>query len=201
MFTFDRLLDNNLRLYGKIPEYLESRAILWPGFPKTLGELETVMERRKELLTISDRTPEQSAELTQVESLLRFPKKRRFVKLMIRGWVIVFLITRHRIIPIAVSAALVIVIIILPVLAYFQARQVHVGRAFTGSSTGIFDYSADRVDVYPAAHDSPSEVQSLGKKKLFLLGQNAQYAVLYSPKDHATIRVPVAAVIITDVPS
>lgn len=88
------------------------------------------------------------------------------------------------------------VIILLPTLAFFQASQVLDGKEYFGHNLGAFDYRADLVEVNSTSpHPAPS-IQSLTKKKLFLLGQNAQYVILYSSSDHSTIRVPITSVII-----
>lgn len=192
--------DNNLKIYRRVPEYLKTRAMFWPGFPKTFTELEAVMERRLELLKISNPAPEQSEELAHIESQLSFPRKARRRKDLIRTFVTIILMIRHRIRILVASFGLVILIIVLPVLAFVQAGQVHDGHAYFASDTGIFDYSADPVNLYPvASNPTTAAIAELGREKLYLLGQNTVYAVLYSPADHATIRVPITAVIITSV--
>ena len=42
-------------------------------------------------------------------------------------------------------------------------------------------------------------IQVLTTKRLFLLGQNAQYVILYSPSDHTIVRVPTTSIMITSV--
>jgi hypothetical protein len=194
-----RGFDFNLKLYRRIPEFLQTRITFWPDFPKTLGELEALMKRRLEL-QVPDATQEQSAELESINSQLSFPREARRRKDFIRTFVVLFLIIRHRIRPLAVSFALTIVVIILPVLAFIQAGQIRDGHTFFASDTGIFDYSADPVSIYPVASNSAAAVISnLRKEELFLLGENSVNAVLYAPADHATIRVPISAVILVSV--
>lgn len=194
--------DQNLRLYTKMPEWLQTRAMLWPGFPKTFAELEALMERRLELLKISDLTQEQSAELASIEVQLSFPRKARRRKDLIRAFVTVVLVVRHRIRLLVMLFTLVIIVIVLPVMAYIQAGQIRDGHAYFASDTGIFDYSADPVNIYPIAPNiSITVIARLEREKLYLLGQNTAYAVLYSPSDHATIRVPITTVIITAIQS
>ena len=197
-----RAFDNNLKLYRHVPEAFQTRVMFWPNFPKTLPDLETAMERRQELLMILDPTPEQSAELEHIESQLSFPKEGRRRKQLTRNFVTFFLIIRHHSRQLAASFTLIIVIIVLPLFAFIQATQVRDGHTYFANDTGIFDYSADPVDIYPVTPNSATTVIfGLKKEKLFLLGQNAVYAVLYSPVNHATIRIPITSVIIISVRS
>jgi hypothetical protein len=200
---FDQLLDHNLKLYKRMPEFLASRIIFQPEFPKSLTELETIMKRREELLKTQNLTPEQSAELASTESRLRH--RRGFMAVLkeiyMRPFVTYYLGIRYRIRGLIISFALVIAIVILPALAFIQSGEVLDGHEYFASNTGIFDYGVNLVNVRPAATNSTPEIQSLAKEKLFLLGENAQYAVLYSPTKQSTIRVPIAAVVISSLPS
>lgn len=194
--------NSNLKLYRKMPEYFRTRGIFWSGFPKSFTELEAAMERRLELLKISDPTTEQSTELARIERQLTFPKKARMRKELIRTLVTLLFIIRRRIRQLIVSFGLVIVIIILPALAFLQAAQVRDGHTYFASNTGIFDYSADPVSVYPIASSAAiTAILNSKDKELFLLGENTVYAVFYSPLSRATIRVPITTVIISSVRS
>jgi hypothetical protein len=82
-------------------------------------------------------------------------------------------------------------------LAYLQADQVRQGISFWGDQSSFFEYSAEPVQVKPLSKTTPNTVGQLEGERLFLLGQNAQYVILYWPEKHATIRIPVATVIVT----
>jgi len=197
-----RAIDRNLNIYRRIPEYFRTRRMFWPDYPATMEDVEIAMAQRLALLKIPDRTPEQAAQLAQIEAQLDFPKKARLRKDLARTVVTLVLMIRRRVRRLVLPFTLIIVILVLPTLAFIQAGQVRDGHAYFASGSGIFDYSADPVNVYPATPDSATAaISNLRAKKLFSLGENTAYAVLYSPADRATIRVPIASVIISSVRS
>jgi len=192
--------ERDLAIYRRLPEYFQTRRMFWPDYPESVSEVEAEMSRRLDLLKIPDPTPEQSADVARVEAQLTIPRENIIWKAFARSVVTLFLMVRRRARKLAVSFALAIVMIVLPALAFIQAREVHDGGSYFASGSGIFDYSADPVSVYPVTPNSTKTAGfNLGTSKLFLLGENTVDAVLYSPADHATIRVPLAAVIITTV--
>ena len=100
---------------------------------------------------------------------------------------------------VAASFLILVIVVLLPVTAYVQAGDVLHGRLYTASSTGIFDYRASLVRVAPASADPPQSISSLEGRTFFLLGQDAQDAILYSWATRSTIRIPSDSVIITTV--
>lgn len=197
----DRVLESNLRLYKRAPEFFQGRKMFRPAFPKSVSEYETILNRRKELLRIQDPTPEQSAELEGIRLQLSRPRGLGAIlrDAYVEPFIVIYLGIRHRIRRLAAPFTLAIVVIALPALAFIQAGQVLGGHTYFANNVGIFDYHADPVNVFPALPNTAPGILDLQTKKLFLLGQNAQYAVLYSPDDHSTIRVPITAVIISSV--
>jgi hypothetical protein len=103
--------------------------------------------------------------------------------------------------------ALFLVIIILTgslaLIARAQAGQVLRGKNYFGSHVGLFEYHAEIVSVRPASGKPAKSVKYLAGKKVFLLGQNSQYIILYLPSCGSpngwTMRIPVAAVIVTNI--
>jgi hypothetical protein len=192
--------ERDLAIYRRLPEYFQTRRMFWPNYPETVDEVKSKMARRLDLLKAPNLTSEESAAVSGIESRLSIPRKNIIWKGLARSVVALFLMIRHRIRKLVVSFALAIVIIVLPVLAFIQARQVYDGHAYFASDSGIFDYSADPVIVYPVTPAAATQATlNLKDKKLFLLGENTVDAVLYSPADHATIRVPIDSVVISTV--
>lgn len=195
-----REIDRNLKIYRRIPEYFQTRRMFWPDYPATIKDVEIMIAQRLALLKITDRTPEQAAQLARLEGQLVFPKKARIRKDLARTVVTLVLMIRRRVRRLVLPFTLIIVVLVLPILAFIQAGQVRDGHTYFASGSGIFDYSADPVAVHPATPDSATAaISNLTAKKLFLLGENTAYAVLYSPTDGATIRVPIASVVISSV--
>jgi hypothetical protein len=192
--------ERDLAIYSRLPEYFQTRRMFWPNYPETVNAVKSAMARRLDLLKASSPRPEETAEVSEIESRLSIARKNIILKGLARSVVALFLMIRHRIRKLVVSFALAIVIIVLPVLAFIQAREVYDGHAYFASDSGIFDYSADPVTVYPATPGAATQATlNLKGKKLFLLGENTVDAVLYSPADHATIRVPIDSVVISTV--
>ena len=192
--------ERDLAIYRRLPEYFQTRRMFWENYPETVTGVESTMVRRLDLLKVANPTPEESAEVSEIESRLSIPRNNIVLKGLARSVVALLLMIRHRIRKLVVAFAFAIVIIVLPVLAFIQAREVYDGHTYFASDSGIFDYSADPVTVYPVTPGAATEATSdLKGKKLFLLGENTVDAVLYSPADHATIRVLIDSVVISTV--
>ena len=95
----------------------------------------------------------------------------------------------------------IILILALPGVAFYQAGQVLSGSTYFGSQIGLFDYRVEPVRVLPASGSKTDNVGGLvGEQHLFLLGQTAQYVILYAPSRRQTIRIPINAVIVISNP-
>jgi hypothetical protein len=186
--------------FEKNPDFYTSIAIQNHQAPKTLAEEESLMRRQRELWQLGVRTADECAELDNINAALPVDKL-----MSIRFWREAFTlpavmtmlgIRNHgRGLIITITA---ITVILLPTLAFIQAGEVINGKSYFGNDTGIFEYHADKVRVYPVSPKvNPGISAVLRAPNLYLLGENAQDAVLYSPSAHSTIRVPITAVIIT----
>ena len=65
---------------------------------------------------------------------------------------------------------------------------------------GLFGYRAERVEVRPASKAAKETYGGLSEELVYLLGANAQDAILYLPYGGATARVPITAVVIESTP-
>ena len=208
---FEKFLASHVRFYEQFPLFFSGVQIDYPNedmsptaIERTLRHRRELLKRRKELLTQrrelwsrGESTATVSAQLELIDSQvnIRLPMSAAFlapfyiIKEVIQRWGKILII----------GFALVILVVLLPILAIFQAGEVRDGKTYFGKNIGAFDYHADLVKVTPSSdHPAPS-IQALQGEKLFLLGENAQYAVLYSPSDHSTIRVPIGSVVISSV--
>jgi len=88
--------------------------------------------------------------------------------------------------------------IIFTLMATNQADHVINGTAeSTGGNVGLFEYNVEPVTIIPAQRENKQSIKPLVGEKLYLLGENAQYVILYVPQERSTVRVPTAAVIIS----
>lgn len=177
------------KYFSRIPE---PERTLWMRLP--WPDAEHNFYRVRELRRLGVRTAEQSIELDHLISQRGFASWTRVIFAASRYW-----IRRHRRRLLTVSSAFV-VIVVLPVLAFLQAGEVLNGSSFYGGQLGIFDYRAQLVSVSPASQLVEHAVEPLLGKRVFLLGQNAQYVVFYLSAAHSTVRVPTSAVIMTSDP-
>lgn len=90
--------------------------------------------------------------------------------------------------------------VILIVIANAQAGEVLQGRSYLGSQIGLFDYHAEKVTIRPASATTKNILINLTGKQVFLLGENAQYIIIYLPGSRLTTRIPVSAVIVSSSP-
>jgi hypothetical protein len=67
-----------------------------------------------------------------------------------------------------------------------------------GEKLQLFDYHATSVKIFPSTSGGVKAITMLSGRKLYLLGQNSQDLIFYVPYQHSTIRVPISAVIVTE---
>jgi hypothetical protein len=123
-------------------------------------------------------------------------------RLQVKYWVFLFIrALRPRVWYIyLLFPALIIFTISFTLLAINQANQVIKGTAESTNQYGLLDYNVETVRIMPAQAEAKQTIAPLVGKKLYLLGQNAQYVILYAPQNRSTVRVPTAAVIIASSP-
>lgn len=97
------------------------------------------------------------------------------------------------------------IILIFPsVLAFLQAGEVKKGsEQFLGSQFGIFGYHARPVSLSSTSTDVKTIIYTSVNNcdhRIFLLGQNSQYVILYVSVDHRSVRVPTSLVIVKSPP-
>ncbi len=203
---FERFLAAHLHIIGRF------RWLMWAfapedhsmaGIEREIRSARDLRKQRRELRAKLRKLPTQaattadaSAQLALIDSQIHKSGIRdalmsnyHVIKAAIQHWGWVLMI----------GFVSVTVVVLLPVLAIVQSDEVRDGNSYFGSSTGAFDYHADLVEVTPSSdHPAPS-IQALRGEKLLLLGENAQYAVLYLPSRYSTIRVPISSVVISSV--
>jgi hypothetical protein len=208
---FERFLASYLRIYGQFPWFLSSMEIGHLNKLRSSAAVEREMrhtrelrKRRRELLTqlreLRKRgvsTAIVSAQLELIDSQI-YNREGMLAGLIGPLFAIKGAIQRWGGV-LTIGFASVILVVLLPVLAILQAGEVHDGKTYFGKNIGAFDYHADLVLVTPSSDNPAPSIQALREEALFLLGENAQYAVLYSPSNHSTIRVPISSVVIRSV--
>jgi hypothetical protein len=154
--------------------------------------------RRDELMRVSKSASAQTAELDELKKWPLSEVPNLNMKMLVlsgargltRNW-----LRRHaRMLVILFS--ILAVVGLLP-LSALQAYIVKGGREDLGSKMGLFAYSADPVSMTPVLKDHSAAIDVYVQKQLFLLGQNGQQVVLYSPADDRSITLPVNSVMIT----
>jgi hypothetical protein len=175
--------------FSRIPE---PELTLWMQLP--WPDVEHNFYRVRELQRLGVRTAEQSVELDHLISQRHFASWTRVIFAASRHWI------RRRRRGILTASSTIVVIAVLPVLAFVQAGEVLNGNAYYGSQLGIFDYRAQSVSVSPASQAVEQAGEPLVGKRVFLLGQNGQYVVFYLSATHSTVRVPTPAVIVASDP-
>jgi hypothetical protein len=186
----DQEFDQQLRfleeIATRVPEIIEMAHF------DTFAELEIGMRRTRELEGLGVRTAEESAELDVLDRKSELSLNHLFsliTKRWIKRW--------GRLL--AGIYLLTTVFVGLPTLAFVQAGEVLGGKEYVGTQLGLFNYRAELVGVSPISQAGEQGIQSLVGKPLFLIGQNTQHVILYSPATHSTIRVPTTSVIVTSV--
>jgi len=125
-------------------------------------------------------------------------------KIYLRGIASPFSVMRSLLRPPAkfIYSYLAIMIVIstvaLAMIARHQADQLRQGNTYFGHEIGLLGYHAEKVDIRPSIDPAKGLVQQ--EDGVFLLGQTAQYVVVYSPRTQSTKRIPVAAAIVTNSP-
>lgn len=207
---FERVLSSNRRIRGK-SEWLLRTLLTDPSneptaVDRSIRQQRDLRKRRRELQAQLRELRRQSAPTTILSAQLdliasqinTFNRRRRRAllqapflptKTTIRRWGRVLII----------GLVSVTVVVLLPILAVVQAGQVLDGKTYFGNNTGAFDYHADLVMITSSSNNLAPSIRTLQGEKLFLLGENAQYAVLYSPSLHSTIRVPINSVVISSI--
>jgi hypothetical protein len=159
----------------------------------TFAETEALWRRRRQLQMHDTRTAEETTELNSIN--MRLEANEFFVSkllwFMTKRWM-----QRHGR-WIAATFLIITIVFILPALAFFQASEVLSGKEYFGNGLGFSDYRADLVTITQVSQAAQPSVRALQSKDYFLLGQNSQHVILYSPTIHSTIRIPTTAVIIT----
>jgi hypothetical protein len=158
----------------------------------TWAEMESSLRRRRELHRLAGRTPAEASELEYLDS------KRSYTRVINSSFYALGHLLRPGIWYVyALFLIIIVVTAVLTATAFFQADTVIHGKPYFGDQSGVFAYHAEIVYVRPVSTDTAKSVQQLAGKRLFLLGENAQYVILYSPDLQSTIRIPVNAVVMT----
>jgi hypothetical protein len=174
---------------------LEFASLIYLRKEPTWAEIESGLRRRRELGRLEGLTPAEASELEYLNS------KQNYTRVINSS----FYELRHRLRPgIWYVYALLLIIIgvtaVLTATAFNQADTVLHGKPYFGNQSGSFAYHAEIAYVRPASTNTTKDVQQLVGKRLFLLGENAQYFILYSPDHRSTIRIPINAVVVTSSP-
>jgi hypothetical protein len=165
---------------------------IYPKKESGWAEVERDLRRRRELFGLEERTCDEAKELKHLDSQLIYT---RVILSALKHWL------RPRIWYVYVLFLVIIGVTgLLVVIARNQADTVLHGETYFGNESGFFAYHADIAYVRPVSTETAKSVQQLVEKRLFLLGENAQYIILYSPDRRSTIRIPVNAVVVTSSP-
>ena len=157
--------------------------------------VERKLRRKRELSRLEDLTPAEASEMKMLNSeriylrqlLSVFPSPKQLLRPR-RWWVYGFFIYM-----IAATA-------VLTGIAVQQANDIRSGHAYDKRPSAFFEYHAEPVSISPASAPPPKSIQKLIGKRIFLLGQNAQYVVLFLPQNESTVRIPVDTVVVTSPP-
>lgn len=185
---FDRKLKIIHLFYDHVGPFHNKREPIWLG-------VEGGLRRQWELSRKEDRTPDEDSELK-----LLVPRQ-----IYMRG-IAAYLSTIKRFFlrPPAkyVYPYLIVIItaitIALTMIAQAQADEVRAGKVYIGSEIGLLGYHAEKVIITPAVVPAKDYVQH--EEGVFLLGQTAQYVIVFSPQSQSTERIPVALAIVTSSP-
>lgn len=210
---FDRLLRANLRILHRFQRLLQDfgfqkgdpdKDIWMIATERRLRHTRDLLKQRKELWIKLDELQKQdaptittAAQLELINSQISIRKYERGREVLSENYLIVKTTMQHWGWVLVISFISVTVVILLPVLAFIQANEVRNGNPYFGNEAGVFDYHADLVKVTPISNQPAPSINALRGEELFLLGENSQYAVLYAPSHHSTIRVPINSVVIS----
>jgi hypothetical protein len=176
--------------FSRVPELLDSVS-LRRGHSTSFADFEIRQRRLRELRRLNAPT---EAQVAEKDALLAQAPGQTF-KLSAIPWFATKRWVRSRGRILAATFLTITVVIALPTLAFIQASQVLGGKQYIGGSFGIFNYYAIPVRISPSSESTINGIRKFDNKALFLLGQNTQYAILYAPTTHSTVRIPVAAVV------
>jgi amino acid transporter len=158
------------------------------------GEVEPMLQRRRELKMSEHPTATEKSEIKAFRSKIPRLLIKHVTSLIIRVlrprvWYIYF-----------IFPLLVIATVVFTLIALYQANQVINGTAGTTSQPGLFDYRIEPVKINPAGPGDGRGIHQLVGKQIYLLGQNAQYIILYVPQQRSTVRIPTSAIIVSSSP-
>jgi hypothetical protein len=149
-------------------------------------------ERARRITALKEvdvRTPEQSRELDDLVNGQNVSFFRLFNDAA-RRW----FAAKGRVLVLAV--VITTSLAIMPLHAHFQASRVAAGSQDWASRYGLFAYRAEPVSVAAANDAAVKALRPYVSERLFLLGHDAQYVVLFSPRRAGTLRFPVASVVV-----
>ena len=153
------------------------------------NELERMARRRRALKKMENPSTAERSEMEALGSKITSLQGKYFISVLLRALRPRFWHT-YLVLPI-----LILITIAFTLVARNQASDVINGTAeTTGNQYGLFDYNVESVSVAAARSEDKASINPLVGKKLYLLGQNAQYVILYVPQLQATVRVPTDAV-------
>lgn len=168
----------------------------WMGSKDSWRTFEQTLSRRRELMMLDNPTPADRAQLRQYRHIGRL-------------WVISisplgrlspsWKISRRRY-PWAVISSVLLAILATLFLANTEAEAVLHGKGYIGAQIGLLDYRADKVTIMSISPSASDSLEQLTGKTVFLLGQTAQYVVIYAPSSHHTIRIPIGVITVSDSP-
>ena len=102
--------------------------------------------------------------------------------------------------PLAVISSVLLAIFIMLLMANTQAEEVVHGKGYLGAQLGLWDYRAEKVTIMSVSPSASDSLKQLVGKTTFLLGQTAQYIIIYDPSSRHTIRIPIGVITISDSP-
>jgi hypothetical protein len=187
-------------------QFKEKLIILQDAFHGTSEiwlEIELDLWRRRDIYGAKQRTLEDVAELRKNRNL------RIYARMLWAG----YRRARERLTPRSIKAIGTVIIlgfavicIMLTWIARIQSEEVEQGSRVFGTQIGTFDYHAQPVTLHPDSAGDEKILERLAgplsgpNSMMYLLGQNAQYLIIYSWAENETIRVPVSEATVSSVP-
>ncbi|WP_157528161.1 hypothetical protein [Nocardia sp. NRRL S-836] len=161
-------------------------------FGLTVDRVGVLMRRYRSLMELGVRALDEQVEADVIRRRLAkavaLPNVARIPLHIVSRWV------GRRRVSVAISLFAVAAFLVLPMLSFLWVNEVRQGRQDLGSRYALFAYAAHPVQVDVASKEAPQGLQMWVGKELFLIGQNAQQVVLYSPKENKTVLLPLQAV-------
>ena len=168
----------------------------WIGGKESWRAFEQILSRRRELMLLDNPTPADRAELRQYRHITRL-------------WVISIAPLNslsppwkipRRWYPLTVILSILLAIFITLLFANTQAEEVLHGNGYVGAQIGLLDYRAEKVTIMSISPSASASLKQLVGRTTFLLGQTAQYVVIYVPSNRQTIRIPIGVITVSDSP-